>query len=122
AGGSSSRLATLARASPRSSRRLNTPRKIRSARSTRRSKLMNPGTEIIPRATVESIVATRDRCLESYASAYTAIAGAAESIEAARKLLKACGPTQENRFSAGIDREKTHFHYSMNPPPAPEYL
>lgn len=82
------------------------------------------GTGLMPRATVEGIVALRNRSLSAFSEAHAALSLSGAAVVDANNLLKQCSPTRENRYSAQIDREKTHFHYATQttPPERADYM
>lgn len=76
---------------------------------------------LVPRATVQSIVAQRNATLAAYEAAFSALTVASDSVDAARKNLQAAAPGR-NSYNYHIDAEKVAFHYAIKLPARPDYM
>lgn len=70
---------------------------------------MDGSTAIIPRATIESIVALRNVALEKFDRAYAALCGANQSIREAHTAATAAAPDRVTSYTFSSDRQRKDF-------------
>lgn len=78
-------------------------------------------TDIIPRATIESIVAQRNVALERFEAAYHAISRANEAITEAQQAAGEAAPNQVNSYTFQSDRARRNFLCQIDVAPEAEY-
>jgi hypothetical protein len=78
-------------------------------------------TQIVPRATIEEIVGYRNKALELYADAYTAIAAASEAIQRAHKMAERAHPGL-NSFYVEHCEELKAFYKAVQLPEREQFL
>jgi predicted RNA methylase len=77
---------------------------------------------LVPRATVDSIVAQRNRALALYAEAHDAIQSASAAVNEARKAALHAAPGEASRFNFHSRDERTAFLGSLQAPERAAYL
>lgn len=83
--------------------------------------MLNKTTEIVPRASVESIVAHRDRALNLYGKAHDAMLIAAEAIAAANDAGRMAAP-RVNSFNSDNEASRRHLLEGVKVPERDIYL
>ena len=78
-------------------------------------------TDLIPRATIESIVAQRNAALERFETAYHAINRANEAITKAQQAASAAAPNQVSSYTFQSDRARRNFLCKIDVAPEQEY-
>ena len=78
-------------------------------------------TDLIPRATIESIVAQRNAALERFETAYHAISRANEAITKAQQAAGEAAPNQVNSYTFQSDSARRNFLCKIDVAPETEY-
>jgi hypothetical protein len=78
------------------------------------------GTELMRRATVEDLVAQRNKALAAYSEAHGSLVSAAQLLDAAGKEAARVCPG-ESRYNHHLDGEKNKFHLRLQPGTHPDY-
>lgn len=79
------------------------------------------GNQLMPRATIEAIVAQRNLALDLYGDAYAALAIADAAVTKAGKACSNLHP-KENRYNAHLNEDKAHLLRGITLPPRDEYM
>lgn len=83
---------------------------------------METGSQLMRRATVEEIVAGRNRTLTRYDEAHAALLAASNAVGKARNSLTALLPGRETSYNMHMGETKGHFHASLKIPDLAEYM
>lgn len=79
-------------------------------------------TQLVPRATVEQIVANRDAALTLYEQAYEALERADEALTAAHAMARRAAPSGETNFTYDRIDEIAAFEKAIRLPPRDQFL